>query len=162
MQSWYALCRGKSQSIFRELWMLRMEASALTQVRAGLTTMHWASSNEQLLMGTRATIHVLQFYEKADHVPQVRDFAAWRLLAGTGIDAEGFVRSVMDHGGTLKEMSHLVKSSQHVLASAGLADLQPRNRARRARKRNLGRAASRMYAMDLGILSPILEAMDEE
>jgi hypothetical protein len=94
LESRYAVCRGKSQSIFGELWMGRMEAFELTQLRAGLTTMHGASSNDQLLIGTRATVHFLQFYQKAARMPRVRDFAARRLLAGAGIDDEGIGRSV--------------------------------------------------------------------
>ncbi len=71
----------------------------------------------------QTTTHVLQHYDKSDCVPRGRDFVAWRLLAASGIDADGFKMSVLDHGGDLLLMSLMVKSAQHVLAGAGLPDL---------------------------------------
>ena len=83
LQSWCAFCKTNGHSIFRELCALEISLPALTQVQAGLTTMDWASSTLQLLIGMRTTSHVLQFYDQVDLVPKVRDFAAWRLLSGT-------------------------------------------------------------------------------
>ena len=38
---------------------------------------------------------------------------------GTGFNADAFKQVIIQHGGSQKEMSQLVKSAQHVLADAG-------------------------------------------
>jgi hypothetical protein len=83
LESWTAFCKTNASKIHRELSSVETQEPALTQARAGLTTILWASSMRHMLVGLKTTNHVLQFYSETDWTPKVRDLVAWHVLHGT-------------------------------------------------------------------------------